>query len=292
MSPPGRPKGEYRSAQREGTPLTVSVRQALAQSGLVPIDGQVLLAHALQRDRAWLAAHGHDEIAREQAEAFFALAKRRRDGEPVAYLTGAREFWGLSLAVTRDVLIPRPETETLVELALAWLPRDRPVRVLDLGTGSGAIALAIASERPQAHVVATDGSGAALAVARGNAQRIALSSVEFVEANWYDGVPGPSFDMIVSNPPYVAIGDPHLTEGDLRFEPAAALASGVDGLAALRTIIDGARARIAPGGALIVEHGFAQSAEVQDLLRDAGFAEITARRDLAGIARVAAGRCR
>jgi len=291
MSPPGRPKGEYRSAQREGTPLTVSVRQALAQSGLVPIDGQVLLAHALQRDRAWLAAHGHDEIAREQAEAFFALAKRRRDGEPVAYLTGAREFWGLSLAVTRDVLIPRPETETLVELALAWLPRDRPVRVLDLGTGSGAIALAIASERPQAHVVATDGSGAALAVARGNAQRIALSSVEFVEANWYDGVPGPSFDMIVSNPPYVAIGDPHLTEGDLRFEPAAALASGVDGLAALRTIIDGARARIAPGGALIVEHGFAQSAEVQDLLRDAGFAEITARRDLAGIARVAAGRC-
>lgn len=268
----------------------VTVRQALAQSALVPIDGQVLLAHTLQRERAWLVAHGDDVLAREQAETFFGLAKRRRDGEPVAYLTGSREFWGLSLAVTRDVLIPRPETETLVELALTWLPRDRPLRVLDLGTGSGAIALAIASERPQARVVATDGSAAALATARGNAQQNALANVEFVEANWYDGVPAPSFDMIVSNPPYVAIGDPHLTEGDLRFEPAGALASGVDGLAALRTIIDGAPARLAPGGALIVEHGFAQSAEVQDLLRDAGFAGITGRRDLAGIVRVAAGK--
>lgn len=270
--------------------MTVSVRQALAQSGLVPIDGQVLLAHALQRDRAWLVAHGDDVLAREQADTFFALAKRRRDGEPVAYLTGCREFWGLSLAVTRDVLIPRPETETLVELALAWLPRDRPVRVLDLGTGSGAIALAIASERPQAHVVATDGSAAALAVARGNAQRTALSNVEFVEANWYDGVPGSSWDMIVSNPPYVAIGDPHLTEGDLRFEPAGALASGVDGLAALRTIINGAGARLAPGGALIVEHGFNQADEVRDLLRDAGFVDLVAARDLAGHWRVAGGK--
>jgi len=268
----------------------VTVRQALAQSGLVPIDGQVLLAHALQRDRAWLVAHGNDALARDQAEMFFALAKRRRDGEPVAYLTGFREFWGLSLAVTRDVLIPRPETETLVELALAWLPRDRAVRVLDLGTGSGAIALAIASERPRAHVVATDGAAAALAVARGNAQRTALSNVEFIEADWYDGVPGPRFDMIVSNPPYVALDDPYLAEGDLRFEPAGALASGLDGLAALRTIIAGARARLVTGGALIVEHGFAQSEAVQELLEDAGFAQITVRRDLAGIARVAAGK--
>jgi release factor glutamine methyltransferase len=270
--------------------MTLTVRQALAQSALVPVDGHVLLAHVLQRDRAWLVAHGDDLLAREQAETFFALAKRRRDGEPVAYLTGSREFWGLALAVTRDVLIPRPETETLVELALAWLPRDRPVRVLDLGTGSGAIALAIASERPQAHVVATDRSAAALAVARGNAQRTALANVEFIEADWYDGVPGADWDMIVSNPPYVAMRDPHLIEGDLRFEPAGALASGVDGLAALRTIIDGAQEHLAPGGALIVEHGYAQSAAVQDLLRDAGFAEVTVRRDLAGIARVAAGR--
>jgi release factor glutamine methyltransferase len=267
-----------------------TVRQALAQAGLVPIDGQVLVAHVLQRDRAWLAAHGDDVLAREQADAFFALAKRRRDGEPVAYLTGFREFWGLALAVTRDVLIPRPETETLVELALAWLPRDRPVRVLDLGTGSGAIALAIASERPRAHVVATEGSAAALAVARDNAQRLALSNVEFAQADWYDGVSDTGFDMIVSNPPYVAMGDPHLTEGDLRFEPAAALASGVDGLAALRTIITGARARLAASGALIVEHGYAQSAAVQGLLRDAGFVQITVRRDLAGIARVAGGK--
>jgi len=290
VSPKGRPKGEHRSAQREGTPLIITVRQALAQSGLVPIDGQVLLAHALHRDRAWLAAHGNDALTPEQAQAFFAAAKRRREGEPVAYLTGSREFWGLALAVTRDVLIPRPETETLVELALSWLPRERPVRVLDLGTGSGAIALAIASESPQARIVATDTSAAALEVARTNAQRLALSNVEFVLAHWYDGIAGADWDMVVSNPPYVAMGDPHLTEGDLRFEPSGALASGVDGLAALRTIVAGARARLAPGGALIVEHGYNQSAEVRGLLQEAGFDAITVRRDLAGIARVAAGK--
>jgi release factor glutamine methyltransferase len=272
--------------------LIITVRQALAQSGLVPIDGQVLLAHALHRDRAWLAAHGNDALTPEQAQAFFAVAKRRREGEPVAYLTGSREFWGLALAVTRDVLIPRPETETLVELALSWLPRERPVRVLDLGTGSGAIAVAIASESPQARIVATDTSAAALEVARTNAQRLALSNVEFVLANWYDGIAGADWDMVVSNPPYVAMGDPHLTEGDLRFEPSSALASGVDGLAALRTIVAGARARLAPGGALLVEHGFDQSAAVQGLLRGAEFDTITVRRDLAGIARVAGGRTR
>ena len=163
---------------------------------------------------------------RLQADAFFALAKRRRDGEPVAYLTGTREFWGLSLRVTPDVLIPRPETETLVELALEWLPRDGAPRVLDLGTGSGAIALAIAAERPRARVVATDASAAALAVARDNATRLALANVEFAQADWYDGVPDGAFDVIVSNPPYVAAGDPHLAEGDLRYEPAGALASG------------------------------------------------------------------
>ena len=269
--------------------MTVTVRQALAQSGLVPIDGQVLLAHALQRDRAWLAAHNDDALTREQAEKFFELAKRRREGEPVAYLTGVREFWGLPLVVTRDVLIPRPETETLVEQALVRLPRENAPGVLDLGTGSGAVALALASERPHAHIVATDVSPAALAVARANAQRLALTNVEFVESDWYAQLPALTFAMIVSNPPYVFAGDSHLTEGDLRFEPAVALTSG-DGLSSLRAIIGGAPARLIQGGSVLVEHGFDQADAVRTLLREAGFIDLVAARDLAGHWRVAGGR--
>ncbi len=266
-----------------------TVRQALAQSGLVPVDAQVLLAHAVGRDRAWLVAHGTDALTREQADAFLALAKRRRDGEPVAYLTGVREFWDLPLRVTPDVLIPRPETETLVELALEFVPRDGAPRVLDLGTGSGAIALALAKERPNARVLATDASPAALAVARDNALRLNLANVEFVAAAWYAGAPDGPWDLIASNPPYVVADDPHLTEGDLRFEPATALAAGADGLDALRAIIGGAPSRLVPGGTLVVEHGYDQSPAVQELMRAAGLVDIVARRDLAGIPRVVAG---
>ena len=177
-----------------GRPLSAmpSVRGALETSGLVPVDARVLLAHVLGCDRAWLIAHAGDALSRDAAQAFFALAKRRRDGEPVAYLTGRREFWGLDLAVTPAVLIPRPETETLVEVALARLPVDRGVRVLDLGTGSGAIALALARERPQAEVVATDVSPEALDVARGNAARLAIGNVAFLRSDWYAGVPAGS----------------------------------------------------------------------------------------------------
>jgi release factor glutamine methyltransferase len=270
--------------------MTPTVGQALAQSGLVPIEAQVLLAHVVARDRAWLAAHRDETLAREHADFFFALAKRRREGEPVAYLTGFREFFGLRLGMTPAVLIPRPETETLVELALEWLPGDRPLRVLDLGTGSGAIALALAHERPRASVTATDASSDALAVARKNAETLALRNVEFVEADWYEGLGESVFDLIASNPPYVATGDPHLNEGDLRFEPSAALVAGAAGLAALRTIIAGAPSRLVPGGALVVEHGFDQSEAVQRLLRVAGFSDIVVRRDLSGIARVEGGR--
>jgi release factor glutamine methyltransferase len=193
------------------------------------------------------------------------------------------------LAVTSDVLIPRPETETLVEFALSKLPRDRALRVLDLGTGSGAIALALAHDRPDAAVLATDYSEAALAVARGNAQRLKLTNVSFAAADWYAGMPPGTFDLIASNPPYIGAVDPHLQEGDLRFEPVAALSPGVDGQSALRAIIGGARARLAPGGWLAVEHGYDQSDAVQALFRDAGFAEVIALRDLAGIPRVVAG---
>lgn len=267
-----------------------TVGRALAGSGLVPVDAQALLAHVLGRDRAWLAAHAADALPREAADAFFALAKRRRDGEPVAYLTGAREFWGLPLAVSPAVLIPRPETETLVELALARLTADRDVAVLDLGTGSGAIALALAHERPRARVVAADASDAALAVARGNARRLGLPNVEFLKTNWYDGVPATRFDLIAANPPYVDGDDAHLAEGDLRFEPRAALVPAGDGLAALRTIVAGASSRLVSGGTLAVEHGYDQQDAVRALFVAARFTDVVSARDLAGIPRVAAGR--
>jgi release factor glutamine methyltransferase len=268
------------------------VRHALAQSGLVPVDAQVLLAHVLGVGRAWLIAHATDPLPRDRTDAFFALAKRRREGEPVAYLTGRREFHGLDLGVSPAVLVPRPETETLVECALERLPAERPLAVVDLGTGSGAIALAIASERPLAHVLATDASPDALAVARGNATRLGLANVTFVQGDWYESLPadaGP-FDLVASNPPYIVAGDPHLGEGDLRFEPACALSPGGDGLAALRVIVAGAPARLAAGGWLIVEHGYDQSDAVRALFAEAGFEAIESRRDLAGIPRIVLGR--
>jgi release factor glutamine methyltransferase len=270
---------------------TLTVRQVIAQSGLMPLDAQVLLAHTLGSDRAWLVAHANDALPRDRVDAFFALARRRRDGEPVAYLTGIREFWGMALTVTPNVLIPRPETETLVERALARLPSDRALRLLDLGTGSGAIALALARERPLAQVTATDTSDAALIVARTNARRLYLHSVEFLSADWYAGLPdGAPFDMIVSNPPYIAAGDRHLSEGDVRFEPMAALVAGSDGLDALRIIVAGARDRLAPGGFLIVEHGHDQAQSVREMFAGTGYVDLESSRDLAGIPRVMAGR--
>ena len=270
-----------------------TISSALAQSGLVPLDAQVLLAHVVGRDRAWLIAHAGDELSPELAQAYMALARRRRDGEPVAYLTGVREFWGLCLRVTPDVLIPRPETETLVELVVACLPKDRELRVLDLGTGSGAIALAIAHERPRAQVLATDVSSDALDVARDNAQRLGLGNVEFVKSDWYERVAlewrGGAFDFIASNPPYVAAADPHLKEGDVRFEPERSLTPGGDGLGAIRKILAGARERLVPGGTLAVEHGYDQSEAVQAMFGAAGFADIVTAKDLAGITRVVAG---
>lgn len=267
----------------------MNVGGALAQAGLAPIDAQVLLAFVVGRDRSWLVAHRDDVLSRDHLETYNALTRRRRDGEPVAYLTGMREFWGLPLRVTTDVLIPRPETETLVELALARLPVDADVRVLDLGTGSGAIALALAHERPRARVIATDASPAALDVALANAERLSIHNVTFVASDWYGAVGSEPFNLIVSNPPYIAGGDPHLAEGDVRFEPASALTPGGDGLDALRAIIDGASARLVSGGTLLVEHGYDQREAVAALLQVAGFTRLITARDLAGHWRVAGG---
>ena len=252
-------------------------------------EAQVLLGHALGVSRAWLAAHG-DEVADPAAAAVFReLVQRRRAGEPVAYLVGMREFFGLDFRITPDVLIPRADTETLVETALEKLKQHARHDVLDLGTGSGCVAITIAHERSAARVTAGDVSAAALNVARENAVAIG-ADVEFVQGTWFEGLAGRRFDLIVANPPYVATDDPHLQQGDLRFEPATALASGKDGLNDIRIIVAGAPAYLRAGGWLLFEHGYDQADVCRDLLLDAGFGEIISRADIAGLPRVAGGR--
>ncbi len=248
------------------------------------------MLHALQHgDRAWLFVHADDRMPAGAASRFESLVARREHGEPVAYLLGRRGFWTLDLETTPAVLIPRPETELLVEQALMRIPADRSAHVADLGTGSGAIALAIARERPQASVVATDASEAALAVASANAVKHGIGNVEFRHGDWLMPLAGERFDLIVSNPPYIAAGDPHLLQGDLRFEPQNALASGDDGLDAIRIIVRDAPAHLLPGGWLLLEHGWEQGGAVRDLLRNAGFVDVATERDLEGRDRVTRG---
>lgn len=261
-----------------------------ASARVDPADAALLLAHALGQPRAWLYAHG-DDIPDDAAQARFeALLDRRLAGEPVAYLTGSRGFWTFELKVTPHTLIPRPETERLVELALDLLPEAQALRVADLGTGSGAIALALARERPFAQVVATDASGEALAVARGNASSLGVGNVEFRQGSWFEPLAGEQFDLIASNPPYVAVGDPHLAQGDLRYEPASALSSGRDGLDDIRAIARGAPACLRPGGWLLLEHGLDQGAAVRALLQHAGFDRVATARDLEDRDRITLGR--
>ncbi|MCC8536392.1 peptide chain release factor N(5)-glutamine methyltransferase [Xanthomonas axonopodis pv. poinsettiicola] len=252
-------------------------------------DAEPLLLHALGRDRAWLFAHGRDPVTATLAAAFQALVQRRVDGEPVAYLTGSRGFWTLDLEVSTATLIPRADTEALVELALERLDHAPGRRVADLGTGSGAIALAIASERPQAQLIATDASAAALAIARRNADRHRLSNVQFRPGSWFVPLAGERFDLIASNPPYIAAGDPHLAQGDLRHEPASALASGNDGLADIRRIVADAPAHLRSGGWLLLEHGWDQGEAVAELLRARGFVQVATQQDLEQRDRVSLG---
>jgi release factor glutamine methyltransferase len=264
---------------------------ALAESSPSPrLDAEVLAMHITGLTRTALITRAGEALSTEQEARLGELIERRRKGEPVAYLTGTREFWSLELTVTPDVLIPRPETELLVEQALARIPADAAWRIADLGTGSGAIALAIASERPHCRVIATDASPAALAVARGNARRLGIGNVEFLEGEWFAPLAGLTFDLIVSNPPYIATADSHLMQGDVRFEPRAALVSGGDGLDAIRLIAVHASAHLQPGGRLLLEHGYDQATAVRAMLGMNGLTDITSFADLAGHARVTAGR--
>ena len=271
---------------------TPRVRDLLqrASAMIERVDAEWLLAHALDRPPGWLWAHADDAVEAAARERFEALLSRRAAGEPVAYLSGTQGFWSLDLRVTPATLIPRPETERLVELALVRLPADAPCRVADLGTGSGAIALAIARERPMAAVVATDASKAALAVAVANAQRNGIDNMWFRRGDWCEALGRERFDLIASNPPYIALGDPHLDQGDLRHEPPDALASGDDGLDAIRRIVRDAPAHLAPAGWLLLEHGWDQGEAVRALMAAAGFVEVATEPDLEGRDRVTLGR--
>jgi release factor glutamine methyltransferase len=255
-------------------------------SGIAAIDARVLLRATLGVTDAYLIAHAHDEISAQHAAQFRALAARRAAGEPVAYLVGEREFYGHVFKVTPAVLIPRPETELLVELILERNPR----RLLDLGTGSGCIAISIALARPTAQVMALDQSAPALVVARENAARLNARNVVFETSDWFNAVQNHRFDVIASNPPYVASGDAHLAQGDLRFEPVSALAAGKDGLDDIRVIVVCASAHLTPGGWLLFEHGYDQASRCRELLLQAGFTEVQSWRDLAGIERASGGR--
>ncbi len=248
----------------------------------------MLAGCVLEKNSAWLIAHADEAVSAKGEQAFAALAGRRALGEPMAYILGEREFYGLELRVTPAVLIPRPETELLVELALARIPQDAAARVLDLGTGSGAVAVALAKARPQARLTAVDVDYAALGVARENARRHGVR-VRFFCGDWLGPVPGETFDLIVSNPPYVAAEDPHLLQGDVRFEPERALVGGADGLDCIRAIVAGARRQLSPGAWLLLEHGYDQAEACRGLLEAAGYAGVQSWPDLAGISRVSGG---
>ncbi|MCU0842869.1 MAG: peptide chain release factor N(5)-glutamine methyltransferase [Thiobacillaceae bacterium] len=254
------------------------------------LEAQILIARGLGVERSWLIAHDRDALSPDQAGAVEALITRRAVGEPVAYILGEREFFGRVFRVTPDVLIPRPETELLVEAALDRLPPDRPARVLDLGTGSGCIAISLALERPRAEVTGLDASAQALAVARENARRLGVDQITWILSDWYADLSVRNFDMIVGNPPYIASGNEHLRLGDLPGEPVGALVSGSDGLDAIRAIIAGAPARLLPDGWLLIEHGFDQKDSCQTLLRQAGFTRVTALTDLSGVERLSISR--
>ena len=268
--------------------LQQALTTALAQ-GLARIDAQMLLLHTQGRatgDRAWLITHDTDTLAPAVQQRFEALCRRRLAGEPVAYLTGTKAFYGLELQVDARVLDPRPDTETLVDWALEVLDGHPAPRLLDLGTGSGAIALALQHQRPDASVLAVDASEDALAVARANATRLGLA-VQFRHGQWMEGLEG-VFDAIVSNPPYIPAADPHLAA--LTHEPLQALASGADGLEDIRAIVAQAPAHLKPGGWLLLEHGWDQADAVSALLHSAGLEQVQGRKDLAGIVRCSGGR--
>jgi release factor glutamine methyltransferase len=269
--------------------MTARAGDLLRAGDIDQADARVLLRLVLQLTSAQLAAQPERQLTDVESRQYRALVERRRGGEPVAYLTGEREFYSLAMKVAPAVLIPRPETELLVDLALQRMPQGEASAVLDLATGSGCVAIAIASARPAARVTATDVSSAAIVIARDNARRHGLT-VEFLESDWFEALGQRLFDMIVANPPYVAADDRHLDEGDVRFEPRQALVAGPTGYECIETIVARAPRHLAPGGWLMFEHGYDQAAQSRVLLCRSGFRDVFSARDLSGIERASGGR--
>jgi release factor glutamine methyltransferase len=274
----------WRSAQSQL--LTAADLSAVLQASEAKLEAQLLLQTAAGVNRAWLVAHENDTLATGIAAAFQRLLQRRLNGEPIAYILGHREFYGLNLTVSPATLIPRADTETLVDAALDKIAVSRPASILDLGTGSGAIALAIAQQRPLSEVIALDACAAAVNIAQKNAQALAISNVSFVASDWFEQLAPQRFDLIVSNPPYIAEHDVHLGQGDLRFEPLSALASGADGLDAIRHIIEHSLIYLKPQAWLMLEHGYDQALQVAELMAQTGLVNIITLKDLGGNDRV------
>ncbi|WP_019529624.1 peptide chain release factor N(5)-glutamine methyltransferase [Dasania marina] len=262
-------------------------RSSLAAVSDTPgLDVELLLAHCLDKDRSYLKTWPEREVGEQQQQQFAVLLQRRQRGEPIAYLIGSRGFWTLDLRVNASTLIPRPETELLVELALEKLADTALARILDLGTGTGAIALAIASENNHWQVLACDVQAEAVALAQDNGQQNKIHNVEFLQSNWFAQIPVQQFDLIVSNPPYIDPADPHLAQGDVRFEPRSALVAAGKGLADIRHIIQQAQAYLEPGAWLLLEHGYDQGPAVRELLHTQGYSAVATRQDIAGMDRV------
>lgn len=261
--------------------------QAVSDSAL--LDAEVLLCTVLGKDRSYLRAWPDQVLNPEHIAAYKAMLDTRQQGNPIAYITGKREFWSRDFQVSPDVLIPRPDTELLIELSLALIPENKPHRIIDLGTGSGIIAITLAAERPHAQVSATDISPAALQLAKVNAAKHKVEYIQFHQSNWFDNIPAGKFNLIVSNPPYLAEDDEHLQQGDLRFEPKTALISARQGLSDIQTIAKTARDHLESGGFLLVEHGYDQQQDVQGLFRDLDYHNVQTHTDLSGQPRVTSG---
>jgi release factor glutamine methyltransferase len=275
--------------QRIKSVLSKATDILAASSDSAVLDAEVLLCVVLEKERSYLRAWPDRQLQPEQINRFSALIKKRQKGTPVAYITGSREFWSRDFHVTPDVLIPRPDTELLVELSLKLIPADKPFRIIDLGTGSGVIAITLAAERPRAHINATDISLAALRIARLNAEKHHIDHIEFYQSDWFANVPDARFNLIISNPPYIAEDDIHLQQGDVRFEPQTALRAADKGLSDIKAIADAARKRLEPGGYLLIEHGYDQQAPVQAIFKDFHYDNIQAVNDLSGQPRVTYG---
>ena len=271
------------------TLLAHAAKTLTSHSGSPLLDAEVLLGFVLGKPRTYLRAWCDNTLTDQQHAAFAALIKQRQQGTPIAYLTGTREFWSRDFMVTSDVLIPRPDTELLIELTLDLIPKDKAVKLIDLGTGSGIIAVTLAAERPNAHVTAVDASLAALNVAQHNARHHQLTNIEFYQSNWFANVPQSLFDLVISNPPYIDTDDEHLQQGDVRFEPKTALIAEDHGLSDIQNIAEKARRYLKPAGHLLIEHGYNQAPQVQAIFNALAYDKVQSYRDLSGQPRVTYG---